>query len=85
MEGHEDGAEHDAQCAGQHSPQRRQAEAWADETDRDGEEVEVAQKPERSLAAEFGVTFVFRNVIDRVAFDGQPAARFKGVRRLWGP
>ncbi|MNG07526.1 hypothetical protein D3C84_908320 [compost metagenome] len=82
VKGHEDGAEHNAQRTGQHCPQRRQTEAWADETDGDGEEVEIAEKPERSLAAEFVVTFVFWNVIDRVAFDGQPAARFEGVRRL---
>jgi hypothetical protein len=38
-----------------------------------------------ALATELGVTFVFRNVIDRVAFDGQAAARLDGVRRLRGP
>ncbi|MNV11858.1 hypothetical protein D3C71_1024390 [compost metagenome] len=83
VEGHENRAEHDAERAGQHRPQRRQTQARADKTDGDGEEVEIAEKPEWPLAAEFGVTFVFRDVIDRVAFDGQPAARLGGVRRKW--
>ncbi|MNK97638.1 hypothetical protein D3C87_1179820 [compost metagenome] len=84
MERHEDSAEHDAQGTGEHGPQRGQAEARADKADGDGEEVEIAQEPEWTLAAEFGVTFVFRDVVDGVAFDGQPAARLGGVRRHWG-
>ncbi|MNZ78538.1 hypothetical protein D3C78_971150 [compost metagenome] len=84
VERHENGAEHDAQGTGEQGPQCGQAEARADKADGDGEEVEVAQEPERSLAAEFGVTFVFRNVIDGVAFDGQSATRLGGARRHWG-
>ncbi|MMZ69419.1 hypothetical protein D1872_322580 [compost metagenome] len=69
MEGHENRAEHDAERAGQHRPQRRQTQARADKTDGDGEEVEIAEKPEWPLAAEFGVTLVFRDVVDRAFLD----------------
>ena len=85
MEGHEQGAEHDAQCAGQGSPQGGQAEGGADEADGNGEEVEVAEEPERPLAAEPGMALRFGDVVDRVAFDGQAAAGFGCVHGLGGP
>ncbi|MCY1455713.1 hypothetical protein D9M71_728670 [compost metagenome] len=46
--------------------------------------MEVTQKPEWALVAEFRVPFVFRNVIDRVAFDGHPCAGLDGARRAIG-
>ncbi|MCY1523751.1 hypothetical protein D9M68_586580 [compost metagenome] len=85
VEGHEQGAEHDAQRTGQGGPQGRQPEARPDETYGNGEEVEVAEEPERSLAAEPGVPFGLRDVVDRMAFDGQAATGFNGAGGCVGP
>jgi hypothetical protein len=69
VERHEQRAEHDAERAGERRPARRQAHAGPDETDRDREKVEIAEKPERSLAGELRMALALRNVVDRMMLD----------------
>ena len=69
MERHEQGAEHNAQRAGECGPERGQADAWANEADGHGEEGEIAEEPERALTRQFVGALVFRDEVDRMAFD----------------
>ncbi|MCY1426860.1 hypothetical protein D9M71_426890 [compost metagenome] len=71
MKGHEQGAEHDAERAGQGGPQGGQADTGADETDGHGKEGEVAQEPERSLAFQFVGALVLGDEVNRMPFDCQ--------------
>ncbi len=64
------GADEDSQRTGQSRITQRQPEAGAHEADGDGEEMEVAQKPEGPLILDAPVALVLGHEVDRAAFDG---------------
>ena len=55
VEGHEQGAERDTQRPGQDRLEHREPDRGPDEPDRDREELEVAQEPERTLLPDLAV------------------------------
>ncbi len=69
MEGHEEGAEADAEDDRQDRVQRPQAEGRPGEAGDHGGEYEIAGEPERRLVPDLAVTLVAGNVIDRTHFD----------------
>ena len=69
VEGHEQRAEPDAERAGQDRPAHRQAQADADEADRDREVLEVAEEPQHGLLPVLAVPFRVGDPVDRVHLD----------------
>jgi len=77
VEGHEQRAEPDAEYAGQNRPAQRQAERRADEADRDGEVLEVPEKPQHGLLPGLAVPLRVRDPVDRVHLDLAAQATLK--------
>ena len=69
VEGHEQRAERDAEHAGQDRPAQREAQGRADEADRDGEVLEVAEEPQHGLLPGLAVPFRIGDPVDRVHLD----------------
>ena len=67
VEGNEQGAEQDAQRAGERGEPEAQAHARPDETDRDREKMEIPEEPERHLIDDPAVPLILGDVIDRFA------------------
>ncbi len=78
---HEQGAERDSGQARDDRPSQRQTEAGADESEREGERLEVADEPERTLVADLAVTFVVGDVVDGPGLD-QSRRSARGVGGL---
>jgi hypothetical protein len=69
MKGHEQRAERDTGKAGHDRPPKGQAQTGADEAERQGERLEVADEPERPLMADLAVAFVVGDVVDGPGLD----------------
>src|SRR5690349_21043026 len=69
MECHEQGAERDSEEARQYRPPQREAKEWANEANRDREELEVAEEPQHRLLPGPAVPFGVGNPVDGVHFD----------------
>ena len=75
VERHEQRSEEDAENARDDRPAQRQAEGGADEADGHREGLEVSDEPEGALVADFPVTFVLGDVVDRAGLDGATEGR----------
>src|ERR1700726_1893334 len=75
MERQKDRADQNAERAGQRRVAERQAKARANKTDRDGEEMKIAQEPERALIPAAPMTLAFRHVVDRALVDAADPLR----------
>src|SRR5580704_8529145 len=70
VEGHEDRTEKYPQGARQRGVPKAQSHARADEADRNGKKMEIAQEPERRLINDAAVPLTLGDVVDRFLLDG---------------